>query len=249
MTGGLFITSLMIFPVILAIGYIVQVILWGRDRGPFTTIVNILTFIGVFLHEISHAALSILSGVPVESISVRLRSRNTGIVNPNGEMNARRPYQRTFLQSLLTSFGPVLLGAWIFYFAMQVAFDSLFDPLFRLMAGLIALSVLIASTPSPQDFRVIILTFNFDPRHSIYQFILLTTSILLSWTIVVVFHIIAPIEFLYYGLIILWYFILKYSLLLINWGLNKIHNRFGKEKNRSQFRRFSRRRYKSSKFK
>lgn len=249
MTGDLFITSLMIFPFILVIGYLVQIILWGKDRGPFTAIVNILAFIGVFIHEISHAVLSILSGVPVKGIKVRLRSEDTGRVAPHGEMNARRPYQRTFLQSLLTSFGPVLLGSWIFYFAMQAAFNSLFDPLFRIMAGLIALSVLIASTPSPQDFRLIIIFFNFDPLHSLYQFILLATSILLSWTIVVVFHIIFPIEFFYYGLIILWYFTLKYSLILIRWGFNKIRSRFEKEKNRSRFRRLSRRRYTSSQFK
>lgn len=249
MAGDLFITSLLIFLFVLVTGYVVQIVLWGKDKGPFTTIINILAFIGVYIHEISHAVLSIFSGAPVRSIRVRLRDEDTGRVAPHGEIGIRRPYQMTFLQSLLTSFGPVILGSWIFYFAMQFAFDSLVDPLFRIIAGLIALSVLIASTPSPQDLRLIIVYFNFDPQHSFYQIIVLTASILLSWAIVVAFNIVFYIEFFYYGLIIFWYFTLKYSLLLIKWGFNKIRTRFKKETNRSQFRRSARRKYTSSQFK
>ncbi|KKN27154.1 hypothetical protein LCGC14_0867470 [marine sediment metagenome] len=248
MAGDLFITSLGIFLFVLITGYLVQIILWGKDKGPFTTIINILAFIGVFIHEISHAVISIFSGAPVKSIRVRLRDEDTGRVAPHGEINNRRPYQKTFLQSLLISFGPVILGSWIFYFALQVAFNSLIDPLFRMIAGLMALSVLIASTPSPQDLRLIIVFFNFDSQHSFYQIIVLTASILLSWTIVVAFNIVFPIEFLYYGLIIFWYFTLKYLLLLIRWGFNKIRTRFGNEKNRTGFRRSSRRKYTSSQF-
>jgi len=249
MTGDLFITSLMIFPVILVVGYLVEKALWGRDMGPFVIFVNIMAFVGVFIHEVSHALLSLLTGVPVKSISIRLRRADTGEVSPHGEMNARRPYQRTFLQSLLTSLGPVLLGAWIFYFALEIAFNSLFEPLYRILAGLLALSVLIASTPSPQDFRVTILTFNLDPRHSFYQIILLTGSFLLTWGYVELFNIIPPMEFLYYIIFIIWYFTLKFSLIGIQWGINKIRIRFGNERYRKHFRRFSRRTHKPLKLK
>lgn len=249
MAGDLFFTSLVIFPTILVAGYIIQNLLWGKDRGPFTAIINILAFIGVFFHEISHAILSLFAGVPVKSISVRLRSEETGRIAPHGKIKTKGAYQNTLLQALLISLGPVLLGAWIFYFASEIALNPILDPFVRIIAGLVALSVIMTSTPSPQDFRVIMWTFGFDLRYSIYQLLLLISSIFLSWGIVVWFNIILPIEFLYYIAIIICYFVLKYSLITIRWGLNKIRSRFGNEKYRKGFRRFSRRTHKHLKLK
>ena len=244
MAEDLFITSLMIFPTILVVGYLVQKLLWGKDRGPFTAIITILAFIGVFFHEISHAILSLLAGVPVERISVRLRNEETRRVSPNGFVETKKPCQSTFLQSFLIGLGPTLLGAWIFYFALEIALTPFIDPLYRILAGLMALSVLITSSPSPQDFRVMIWSFSNDSRYSLYQLILFLTSILFSWGTVIIFNINLPIEFLYYIIIIVWYIILKYSLIIVRWGINKIRSRYGNEKYRKHFRRFSRRTHK-----
>ena len=249
MAGELFFTSLVIFPFVLVVGYIFERFLWGRDMGPFTSIVNILAFIGVFFHEISHYLLMLLTGAHPSRIKVKLRSEYTGQVSPHGSVSSKRPYQKTFLQSVLTGLGPVLVGAWIIYFTLQIAFNSVFDPVIRIIAGFIVVSVFLASTPSPQDFRLMKLGFNHDPRHSFYQLILLTVSILLTWAYVVLFNVILPIEFLYYIIIIVWYMVLKFFLIGIRWVVNKISSRYGKEKYRTHFRRFSRRRYKSSKFK
>jgi len=249
MAGDLFITSLMIFFFILVLGYIIQIALWGRDTGPFITIVNILAFVGVFLHEVSHVILCVFSGMPVNHFSVRLRGEESGRVNPHGAVGVRRPNQKTFLQAVLAGLGPVLVGAWIVYFSLQVALNSLIDPLIRIFAAFLILSVLLASTPSPQDFRLMLVGFNRDPRHSFYQIMLLSLSMLLSWGTVNLFNLTFPVEFVYYFVIIGWYIFLKYSLIGIRWTYNKINNRFGNEQKRTQFRRFSRRKYKSSQFK
>ena len=249
MTGDLFFTSLVIFPSVLVVGYLIQNLLWGRNTGPFTMIVNILAFIGVFLHEISHAILCICTGVRVKRISVRLRNEETGQVNPHGAVAPRRPYQETFLQAVLAGLGPVLIGAWVIYFSLQIALSSLIDPVIRVIAAFLILSVLLASTPSPQDFRLMLVGFNHDPRHSFYHIVLLSLSILLAWGTVNLFSWTFPIEFLYYFVIIGWYISIKVSFIGIRWGYNKIRKRFGNEQNRTRFRRFSRRRYKSSKFK
>jgi len=140
MAGDLFITSLMIFFFILVLGYIIQIALWGRDTGPFITIVNILAFVGVFLHEVSHVILCVFSGMPVNHFSVRLRGEESGRVNPHGAVGVRRPNQKTFLQAVLAGLGPVLVGAWIVYFSLQVALNSLIDPLIRIFAGRVGLS-------------------------------------------------------------------------------------------------------------
>jgi hypothetical protein len=249
MTGDLFLTSLVIFPFVLVVGYLIQNLLWGRDIGPFKTIVNILAFIGVFFHEISHFILCICTGIPVSHIRVRLRNEENGQINPHGAVAPRRPYQVNFLQAVLAGLGPVLVGAWIIYFALQIALSSLIDPVVRIIAGLIVLSVFLASTPSPQDFRMMITGFTHDPRHSFYQIVLSSLSIFLAWSTVNLLSWTFPIEFVYYFVIIGWYIFLKVSLFGIRWGINKIRSRVGKEKYRTRFRRFSRRRYKSSKFK
>lgn len=246
MVGELFIESLAAFPFVLVIGYFFSYLLRGRDIGFFTAIVNILTFIGVFFHEISHYAFCLITRVPAGKISVKLRY--AGYVNPHGSITPDKPYQLTFLQSMLVGLGPVLIGTWIIYFSLKVALSSLFDPLYRIIAGLLVVAVLLASTPSAQDFHMMKEGFNNDPKHSFYQIILLLLSLLLAWGIVILLSW-QTIEFLYYITIIIWYFILKYSFIGIRGGFDKIRTRFGKEQYETRFRRFSRRRYKSSKFK
>ncbi|MFW9822412.1 MAG: hypothetical protein ACFFE4_05730 [Candidatus Thorarchaeota archaeon] len=212
--------------------------------GLFTIIVNIFAFIGVFFHEISHFMLCILTGVPVDSVSIRLRSERSGRINPHGSVKTKRPHQESFLQAALTALGPVLIGAWIIYFALQITFNSLIDPIFRIIAGFIAISILITSTPSRQDFSLITHGFSRDPQHSLYQLTLIITSVLFTWVMVVLFNIVFPIEFLYYIIIIIWYITLKYSIIGIQWCIINVLKKFGKVQYKSGFRQFTRRKYK-----
>ncbi|MHA2266778.1 MAG: hypothetical protein ACXAB8_03195 [Promethearchaeota archaeon] len=233
----------------LVIGYILENLVVRRDLGVFNPLVNVLFYIGVLFHEISHYTLCLLTGVRPGRISVRLRSEETGRVAPHGFVKTEKPYQKSFLQSVLISFGPVLVGTWIMYFSLNIAFSSLFHPIYRVTAGFLAFSILLASTPSPPDFRLMIKGFGRDPRHSFYQLLLLILSFLMAWGVVIFFHIVFPIEFFYYFIIIAWYIVLKYSFIGIRWVSNRIYMQFGREQYRTRFRRFSGRKYKSSKFK
>ena len=189
MVRDLFIVSLVIFPVILVMGYGIRMLLCGRDLGPFTPIINALTYIGVFFHEISHYTLCFVTRVPVNGISVRLRDEEAGQVNPNGEVIPGQPGRLTFLQTVLVGLGPVLVGTWIMYFLLNIALSSLFDPLYRIIAGLLVLAILLASTPSTADFQAMSYGFSNDPRHSLYQLFLVSLSIFLAWWVVVIFKI------------------------------------------------------------
>ncbi len=249
MVGDLFIVSLVAFPVVLFLGCLLENLVIRRDLGPFNFIINILNYIGVLFHELSHYALCLLTGVPAGRMFVRFRNGYTGEVAPHGAVELRSPRQETFLQSILVSLGPVLIGTWIIYFSLTIALSSLFHPVYRIIAGFLAFAILLASTPSGPDFRLMRLGLDNDPRHSIYQLFLLTLSILLSWGVVILFKISFPIEFFYYFIIIAWYFVLKYSLIGIRWVITNVLKRFGREQDRTKFKRFSRRRYKSSTFK
>jgi hypothetical protein len=249
MVGDLFIVSLTVFPFVLVLGYILEMLIVRRNLGPFTIIKNALMYIGVFFHEISHYTICLLTGAPIAGISVKLRSESTGRVAPHGEVVPKKPNQMTFLQSVLMGLGPVLVGTWIIYFSLITAVNSLLHPLFRIISVLLIIAILLASTPSPADFHMMKVGFSNDPRHSIYQLLLFMLSILVSWGIVIIFNISFHIEFFYYFIIIGWYIALKYSFIGIRWGVNKIGTRLGDEQFKLRFRRFSRRRYKSSKFK
>ncbi|MHA1932482.1 MAG: M50 family metallopeptidase [Promethearchaeota archaeon] len=248
MVGDLFIVSLGVFPVVLFLGYVLEILVVRRDLGPFNFLVNILNYIGVLFHELSHYVLCLLTGVSAGRMVVRFRDRDTGQVAPQGAVQTTKPYQETFLQSILVSLGPVLIGTWIIYFSLDVAFSSLFHPIFRIIAGFLALAILLASTPSGPDFRLMRLGIDNDPRHSVYQLFLLTLSILTSWGVVVIFNISFPLEFFYYFIIIGGYIVFKYSFIGFRWVANKVLKRFDREQGRTKFRRFSRRKYTSSKF-
>ena len=150
---------------------------------------------------------------------------------------------------MLISLGPLLIGTWVAYFSLNMALSSLVDPIARIIAALIVVSVLLASTPSPADFHMIKFGFGNDPKHSWYQLILLSLSILLAWGAVTLFNWVFPIEFIYYFVIVGFYFILKLSFIGMRWGINKLLTRLGREQSKSRFKRFSRRRYKSLKLK
>ncbi|MHA1987212.1 MAG: hypothetical protein ACW98D_11275 [Promethearchaeota archaeon] len=249
MVGDLFIVSLVVFPVVLFLGYILENLVIRRDLGPFNFIINVFSFVGVLFHELSHYALCLMTGVPAGRMIVRFRSGYTGEVAPGGAVELKKPHQATFLQSILISLGPVLIGTWIIYFSLIIALSSFFHPVYRIFAGFLAFAILLASTPSAHDFRMMRLGLDNDPRHSLYQLFLLTISILMSWGVVILLKISFPIEFFNYFIIIAWYVVLKYSFIGIRWGITKILKRFGKEQDRTGFKRFSRRKYTSSKFK
>lgn len=247
MVVDLFILSLLPFLVVLVLGYIFESIVRGKDLGAFTSIISILMFIGVVFHELSHYIFCVLTRVPTEGLHISLRYK--GHINPHGEVVPEHPYKITFLQAMLVSLGPVLVGTWIAYFSLNAAFNPALDPLVRIIAGLVVVSTLLASTPSPADFHMIKFAFSNDPQHSYYQLSLISLSLLLSWGIVNLFNLVFSFEPLYYIIIILWYFFLKFSFIGIRWGISRLSARFGSDQDQSSFKRFSRKTYRSLKFK
>ena len=179
MAEDLFILSLSVFPVVLAVGYILESIVRGKDLGPFTSIISILMFIGVFFHEISHYLFCLITRVPTKGLHIRLRYK--GHINPHGEVIPEYPYQITFLKAMLISLGPLLIGTWVAYFSLNIALSSMFDPLVRIIAGLIVVSILLASTPSPADFRMISFGFSNDQKYSCFLRLIISKKTHLRW--------------------------------------------------------------------
>lgn len=247
MAEDLFLFSLIVFPVILVVGYIFESLVAGKDLGPFTIFIGLLRFIGVVFHELAHYVLCFITRVPTKGISIRLRYE--GRINAHGYVAPEYPHKISFLKGMVVAIGPLLIGTWIIYFALEATFNSSLDPFIRIFTGLIVLSTLLASTPSTGDFRFIGLAFNNDPKHSFYQIGLFSLSILVSWGMATLFKWSFPNELFYYPIIYLSYISLKLLFLAMRWGYSKLSTRFGNKSHQGRFRRHSRRTHRSLKLK
>jgi hypothetical protein len=201
--------------------------LFRMDLGPFNTILNILGFVGVAVHELSHYTLCVLLGVKVEWIYIRYRSRVTGHAAPHGAVKPEEYERQSFLQSLVVGIAPLFIHTWLIIACFDLIHISGFDDLVYVGIGFLIVSLFIGSAPSPADLRNAVRGFKRSPTYSLYQLALLGLSIL---TILIIFNMFAisiPIEFFQYIfqyiLIAIGYFAYKYSLRGINNVYHNIH--------------------------
>lgn len=241
---------LMFFPIILVISYVISRFLMRIDYGPFKVILLALSFIGVAIHEFSHFIMCLIVGIRPKGISIRLRSQFTGNVNPNGEVRLD-PHNGTFLQDLLISFAPTIISTWLFFWSLSIVFTSEpIHPFIRIIAGFFCVSNFFGATPSKQDLLNISPGFKKDPKYSLYQLGLLFLSGLGVWFIVNIYRIILPFDIVYYILVGIGYYVMKYSFRAIAWALNKLillHNPRRATFPRIKYGRFIKRRFKPSK--
>lgn len=223
------------------LGLIVERTLFIRDMGKAgNTIKHLIFFVGVIVHELCHRIMCTLAGVPTDGISVKYRD-NYGQTSPYGFVRTRSMYQINFMQGVLISFAPLLIGVWIIYMLLIVTFSPMFDPVIRIITGVCSFSVFITLTPSQADLSMIKFSFQNDPSRGLYQIGLVLAAFLLSWVLVGIYNIVLPVEFLYYFIIIGFYFGLKYTITFLKWIINKIRFHSGVPHSAAGYRRYARR--------
>ena len=200
-------------PIAFVVGYSFELI-YIKTKGKYRTAFNILAFIGVAIHETAHAILCLITGVPIKRVEVNYRDKMTGKISPHGFVEPRRPQKISFIQSFLIGIAPLLIGVIIFFYLLDVACDMSAEPLYRITAGIICVSLLFGVRPSSQDLKLIIKDFRNNPSNSWFQVIVLCFSFGLVWLLVERFAIEFPFEFIYYILMGVMFVILKYFCLL-----------------------------------
>ncbi len=172
--------------------------LWRLNLGPFLVFLNILGFIGVLVHEISHYIFCVILGVPVERIRVYYRSRSTGIAAPNGYVKPKEPERVSFLQGFVVAIAPLLVSTWLFFLCLDIFAIEGFEPWIYLLAGLMSISLLIGSSPSGPDIGFCYKRLMESPTYSLYQIVILFISILTVVFLINYSWMTFPFEFFHY---------------------------------------------------
>ena len=241
---------LMIFPIFLGVSYTITRFLLRIDYGPFSKVLMALRFIGVAVHELSHFVMCIIVGVRPKGINIRLRSKETGKVSPSGEVFPDW-HNFTFLQAAFTCLAPLIFSTWLFFWSLSIAFTAdQVHPLIRIIAGVFCVTLFLGATPSKPDFQIIGHWFRKDPKYSLYQLGLLVLSGFFVWGILFYYSIVLPLDIIYYILVGVGYYIVKYSFRAVGWALFKVATFHNPQKSTSpsiKYSRFMRRRFKPSK--
>jgi hypothetical protein len=234
---------LMFIPIILIISYITEQLLLRKNLGPFGSFITGLRFIGVLIHELCHFLMCLLVGVRPSGIQVRLRSRQTGEAAPHGKVTVdiNSLHKMTFLQATLIALAPIIIATWLFFWCLTLMFSETLEPLLRIMAGFICISLLLGCCPSIPDFRFMGRSFKKDPKYSLYQAFLVLLSIFLVWFIISYYAIMLPLDIFFYILVGICYYPLKYSL----HGINKLmYIVFSKRSSTIDYKSYTRKRFK-----
>ncbi len=240
---------LMFFPIFLGVSYIITRWLLRIDYGPFSNVLWALRFIGVAVHELSHFTMCIIVGIRPKGIVIRLRSRMTGNVNPSGKVSVDW-HNGTFLQAMFICLAPLIFATWLFFWSLSIVFTAHLNPFIRIIAGFFCVSLFLGATPSKPDFRIIGHWFKKNPKYSLYQLTLLVLSGFFMWAVLVYYSIVLPLDLIYYILVEIGYYILKYGFRAIGWAVFKVasfHNPQRSTSPRIKYGQFMARRFKPSK--
>ncbi|MFX1497996.1 MAG: hypothetical protein ACFFBH_10740 [Promethearchaeota archaeon] len=188
-------------------------------------LLNIFSFIGVFIHEIGHALMCFLFRVPIVSFSVRLHYRSE--ISPHGHVRLKDSSRISFLQGIMITLGPLFLSTWVFLLCLDLIWVQGVDAIAELTLVGIMVSVAIGASPSRPDLNMLIKSYRNDPSNSIYQLVLLFLSFIIV-NFLINFSVILdlPMELLSYIIafftILIVYYMLRYSIKAIGYLMTKI---------------------------
>lgn len=193
---------------------------------------NVITFIGVFVHEVAHYTVSAILGAKPANVRVKYRSQDRTRVAPHGSVGLPEFERNSLLQTFAISFAPLLVSTFLLMFCLDVIFHIQTELWIKVVAVAFSLSLIIGSEPSGQDIKVIGRSFKNDPRYSVYQISLLVISGVLIWLFVDLYIFLLPFEVLYYiayfVVLTFFYFALKGAFWMVGKSAKGIAKKIGK---------------------
>ena len=214
------------FFVILLVSTITRAIYRNTHTPGIKTIFDIILFFGVVVHELAHYTLGILFGVKISKIRVKYRSEHSAGVAPHGSVQDPEFERNSFIQSFMVSFAPLFVSTFLFMFCMDIIFHIQVAIWIKVIAVVFSFSLLLGSKPSGQDVRCVGMSFNLNPRYSLYQISLVLLSGILVWAFIDLYFISLPFEVFYYIEYFIFVAVFYYSFKFVFWAISKIVNLF-----------------------
>ena len=201
-----------VFLCMLLISLVMSHFLLGERAGVIQPIAFRLFYVGVIFHELSHYITCLMVGIKPEQIKVKWRNEKFGFRSPHGSVRLSRI--PTFLQALVVSIAPLCFSTWlIFGLLYGVVLNSIFDPIIKVIAIFLIVSLFLTAAPSSVDLQMITRSFRENTSHSWYQVLLVSVSTCILWFILIFTHISFLLDVFYYFAIAGIYLFIKFSLI------------------------------------
>jgi len=214
--------DLILFAVILLINVIVCGIIYQK-RKKLSLIWKALGVAGIFVHEVSHFLMCLITGVTPTSLRVSYRGLH-------GSVSVKDFKRVSFLQAFVCGIAPLLIMSYLAYYCLMLFFEPALKDIYRIFAGFGFISLIIGASPSRVDLRFIGYAFNNDPLYSLYQVGLVILSGVMIYFISLQISIPYYLSFLWYICMGIGYYVIKYlflgarkmvEYLLIHMGRNR----------------------------
>ncbi|MBD3196039.1 MAG: hypothetical protein GF317_13355 [Candidatus Lokiarchaeota archaeon] len=197
-----------LFLVILGLSTILPPLLFSIKNKLIKKTLYFLGFIGVIVHELSHALMCIFVGEDVRKVKLDRKKIK-------GSVALKYPERETFLQALLTGIAPLIISSYIAWLLLTVFFNHNINDYLRIGCIILFISIIIGASPSWQDIRLIGNAAKRDLSYTLYQILLISISIPLVYLITLNLDLPYYFSPIFYILIAICYYILKYSFLAI----------------------------------
>lgn len=195
--------DLLLFACILGGNIVLNLIIPKKTRQK--AYFKILGVVGILFHEMSHFLMCIITGVKSSKMKVYYKSQHGFVqIDPTERM--------TFLQAALIGIAPLVFSSYAAYGMFYIMFNMDIELIYKLLAGICFLSLLLGAKPSNTDFKNIGWGFKDDSLYSLYQIFLVIISGVLVYVIVYFTELYLPfyLTFLYFIFTGILYYILKY---------------------------------------
>jgi len=211
----------------LILSWIASKIMLRALPSPYNMILFAFAIVGVVIHEISHRFMCYITRTPVEHVSLlkKIPTQKPDRFSFGGEVILKEEARLSFLKAFLIGFAPIYICFWAFWFFWGQILNAGLDEWTIFLYILLMCSLVLGAAPSLGDLKSIGSAFSRDIYHSMYQIILIGTSMLTVWFVLNIYQFEVVHEIFNYLFFAAGYAVYRYSILGVYIVVQKLRAR------------------------